>query len=197
MKELEQIYFNNRESFRNWLVKNHDKSPGIWMIFYKKHVNTECIEYREALEEALCFGWIDSIIKKVDEDQYLRKFTPRTNVSNWSDLNKKIVLSLIKKGRMTEAGLKKIDVYLEKGKVEWENKVTKEDPRKKELQVPDFITNAFAENEPALTNFNNLARSHKRNYILWITDAKREETILKRLNESIKLLKENRSLGLK
>ena len=197
MKELEQIYFNNRESFRNWLVKNHDKSPGIWMIFYKKHVNTECIEYREALEEALCFGWIDSIIKKVDEDQYLRKFTPRTNVSNWSDLNKKIVLSLIKKGRMTEAGLKKIDVYLEKGKVEWENKVTKEDPRKKELQVPDFITNAFAENEPALTNFNNLARSHKRNYILWITDAKREETLLKRLNESIELLKENRSLGLK
>ena len=197
MKELDHINFNNRESFRNWLEKNHDTNPGIWMIYYKKHVNTECIEYREALEEALCFGWIDSIIKKVDDNQYLRKFTPRTNISNWSDLNKKIVLSLIKNGRMTEAGLKKIDVYLETGKVEWEKKEAKEDPRKKELQVPDFILNEFAKNEPALTNFNNLAPSHKRNYILWITDAKREETILKRLNESIKLLKENRSLGLK
>jgi len=197
MKELEHIYFNNRESFRNWLEKNHGKSFGIWMIFYKKHVNTECIKYREALEEALCFGWIDSITKKVDDNQYVRKFTPRTNVSNWSDLNKKIVLSLIKNGRMTEAGLKKIDVYLKTGNVNWENKKIKEEPRKKELQVPDFILKAFAKNEPALTNFNNLARSHKRNYILWITDAKREETILKRLNESIKLLKENRSLGLK
>ena len=98
---------------------------------------------------------------------------------------------------MTEAGLKKIDVYIETGKVKWENEETKEDPRKKEFQVPDFILNAFAKNEPALTNFNNIARSHQRNYVLWITDAKREETIIKRLNESIKLLKENRNLGLK
>ena len=167
------------------------------MIFYKKHVNIECIKYNEALEEALCFGWIDSIIKKVDDNQYLRKFTPRTNISRWSDLNKKIVLSLIEKGKMTEAGLVKIDSYLKKGRVDWVSKRSIKDNKEKELLVPDFILKAFAENEPALTNFEILPQTYKRHYVFWITNAKREETILNRLAESIKLLKENKKLGLK
>lgn len=197
MKKLEQIYFDSRESFRDWLEINHNKSLGIWMIFYKKRLNIKCIEYNEALEEALCFGWIDSIIKKVNDDQYVRKFTPRTNNSNWSDLNKKIVLSLIDKGKMTEDGLRKIDIYIKTGKVDWENESSKKDKEKKGFQIPDFIINEFAKNEPALTNFNNLARTYKRHYVLWITNAKREETILRRLSESIELLKKNRKLGLK
>ncbi|MBM4159163.1 MAG: hypothetical protein FJ216_10365 [Ignavibacteria bacterium] len=197
MKKLEQIYFDSRKSFRDWLEINHNKSLGIWMIFYKKRLNIKCIEYNEALEEALCFGWIDSIIKKVNDDQYVRKFTPRTNNSNWSDLNKKIVLSLIDKGKMTEDGLRKIDIYIETGKVDWENESSKKDKEKKGFQIPDFIINEFAKNEPALTNFNNLARTYKRHYVLWITNAKREETILRRLSESIELLKKNRKLGLK
>jgi len=197
MKKLEQIYFDSRKSFRDWLEINHNKSLGIWMIFYKKRLNIKCIEYNEALEEALCFGWIDSIIKKVNDDQYVRKFTPRTNNSNWSDLNKKIVLSLIDKGKMTEDGLRKIDIYIETGKVDWENESSKKDKEKKGFQIPDFIINEFAKNEPALTNFNNLARTYKRQYVLWITNAKREETILRRLSESIELLKKNRKLGLK
>ncbi|PKP03159.1 MAG: hypothetical protein CVU11_09350 [Bacteroidetes bacterium HGW-Bacteroidetes-6] len=192
MKELEHIYFINRVSFRDWLEKNHNKSFGIWMVFYKKHSDKECIKYNEALEEALCFGWIDSIIKKVDNDRYVRKFTPRINVSKWSDLNKRIVLSLIEEGKMTKAGLQKIDIYLKTGRVDWESKELK-----KEFHIPDFILKTFAENEPALTNFNNLAGTHKRHYILWITSAKKEETILNRLKESIELLKENRKLGLK
>lgn len=197
MKELEHIYFDRRDSFRSWLEKNHNKSLGIWMIFYKKHVNTECIEYHEALEEALCFGWIDSIIKKVDDNQYLRKFTPRTNSSKWSDVNKKIVISLLERGKMTEEGLKKIDVYLKTGKIDWESKGLKGDKREKTIDIPDFILKELAQNEPALTNFNHLAPTYRRHYILWITSAKREETILSRLNESIGLLKENRKLGLK
>lgn len=167
------------------------------MVFYRKQKDIECIKYNEALEEALCFGWIDSIIKKVNDDQYVRKFTPRTNTSKWSDLNKKLVLALIKKGRMTEAGLQKIDVYLKTGKVDWETSNIETVQKGKEFQVPDFILKAFAENEPALTNFNNLALTYKRHYILWITNAKREETIVNRLKESIGLLKENRKLGLK
>ncbi|MCY1720586.1 YdeI/OmpD-associated family protein [Prolixibacteraceae bacterium Z1-6] len=197
MKELENIYFKDQGSFRNWLKKNHDKSPGVWMTYYKKHTDKECIEYREALEEALCFGWIDSIIKKVDNDRYVRKFTPRTNISNWSDLNKRIVLSMIGKGKMTEAGLQKIDVYLKTGKIDWENKGLKGDAKDKEFAIPDYILKAFAENEPALTNFNTLASSYKRHFVLWISSAKREETIQKRLRESIQLLKENKKLGLK
>ena len=197
MRETERLYFEDRESFRNWLEKNHNENPGIWMIYYKKHTGIRCIEYREALEEALCFGWIDSTLKRIDDERYVRKFTPRTNTSNWSDVNKKIVLSLIKNGRMTEAGLKKIDVWLKTGRVDWKTGSKKPDIRGKELHVPEYFLKALAENEPALTNFNNMARSYKRQYLLWITTAKREETILKRLGESVELLKENKTLGLR
>ncbi len=196
MKELEFLYFKDKESYRSWLQKNHDKSPGIWMVFYKKHVNKECIPYHEALEEALCFGWIDSIIKRIDKDQYVRKFTPRTNTSKWSEVNKKLVMALLKKGKMREEGLRKIDIYLKTEKVDWDTKELQEKGTK-EWDVPNFIKEEFARNEPALTNFNALAPTYKKHYILWITNAKREETIQNRLKESIALLKENKKLGLK
>ena len=156
----------------------------------------ESIPYQEALEEALCFGWIDSLIKKIDEDRYARKFTPRTNTAKWSEINKKMVEVLINEGRMTEAGLKKIDSYLKTGKVEWEDE--RIIPKKREESViPEFILKAYSENEPAMGNFQKLSTSCKREYLLWITQAKREETILKRLKESIDLLKQNKKLGLK
>ena len=197
MRELEHVYFESRESFRSWLLKNHDVSRGVWIIFYKKHTNTDCINYNEALEEALCFGWIDSIIKKIDDDRYVRKFTPRTDISKWSELNKKTVTTLISKGRMTEAGLNKINVYVNTGKVDWDSTGAKKEKKLREFDIPDFIMKELSENEPALTNFNNLAPTYRRMYILWITNAKREETILGRLKESVLLLKENKKLGLK
>jgi len=196
MKELEYLYFETQESIRNWLQKNHDKSSGIWVIYYKKHVDKNGITYDKTLDEALCFGWIDSIIKKIDDDKYARKFTPRTNTANWSDLNKKKVKALIEKCKMTAAGLNKIDIYIKTGKVEWESKTSK--PKTiNDLNVPDFIIEALAQNEPALTNFNNLTLSHKKHYVLWITQAKRHVTIHKRVMGAIKLLKEKKKLGLK
>jgi len=197
MAELEHKYFASRGDFRKWLEKNHDSSQGIWMVYYKKHLKSDCIEYSEALEEALCFGWIDSIIKKADDDHYLRKFTPRTDFSKWSDVNKRLVLSLISQGRMTEAGLRKIDVYLKTGRVDWDVSSPSVGREKKELLMPGFVIDEFGKNEPALTNFNSMAATYKRHYILWITSAKREETIQGRVKEAIELLKENRKLGLK
>jgi len=197
MKKLEHIYFEDKESLRKWLKINHDKSPGVWMVFYKKASNKKCISYREALEEALCFGWIDSTVKGVDDEQYLRKFTPRINSSNWSDVNKKIVSVLINEGRMTEAGLRKIDVYVKTGKLKWDNKREQRSKEDKVFEIPEFILKEFSINEPALSNFNNLALSYKKIYVGWITSAKRDETIQKRLQESIVLLKENKKLGLK
>lgn len=196
MKELENMYFRNKEEFRNWLKNNHDTSPGIWMIFYKKHINIDCIKYNEVLEEVLCFGWIDSLIKKIDDDKYARKITPRTDTQKWSELNKKKVIELIKEGKMTQAGLNKIDNYLKTGKVDWV--INKSESRElKEIDIPDFIIEELAKNEPALINFNKLAPTYKRLYILWITNARKEETIQNRLKESIGLLKENKKLGLK
>lgn len=194
--EVESKHFKNRESFRKWLNSNHDKSKVIWLIFYKKHTGIENISYNEAVEEAICFGWIDSIKKRMDEEKYVWKFSPRTNTKNWSDLNKIRVNKLIKEGRMTEAGLNKIDVYLKTGTIDWKV-IPKQKQAKVDVEIPEFITEHFSKNQPALSNFNQLAPTYKRNFILWITNAKRNETILKRLQESTCLLKANQKLGMK
>ena len=195
MTELKHIHFRNQSECRDWFKANHNKSAGFWMVFYKKHVKTEGVNYREALEEALCFGWIDSIIKKIDEEKYVRKFTPRTDCKNWSELNKSIVFELLKTGKMTDAGLAKIDKTV---LVEIKNRKTSSSKKeKKELEVPEFLLHEFAQNEPALTHFKQLATGYKKQYVLWITSAKREETQQKRLKEAIDLLKANQKLGMK
>lgn len=125
----------------------------------------------------------------------MRKFTPRINFKNWSDSNKRRVGKLIKEGLMTEIGLNKIESYIKTGKVDWPDEQRLSIPKIQE--TPSFMIKAFTENEPALNNFNTLSVSHQRNYILWITLAKKEQTHQKRLQESIKLLKRNQKLGLK
>ncbi|MBN1619810.1 hypothetical protein JW890_03730 [candidate division WOR-3 bacterium] len=107
------------------------------MFFIKKHTKVKCIEYREALEAALCWGWIDRIIKRIDEEKYVRKFTPRTNKANWPEVNKKIVSSLIDRGEMTEAELTKIESFLKDGKVIW--KKNKSEKSRNEFSAPDFV----------------------------------------------------------
>src|SRR5512133_1742240 len=97
-KQLEYNHFRNQSEFRNWLSQEHSHNPGIWMVFYKKQINTQGISYNEALDIALCYGWIDSIIKRLDDDRYARKFIPRKDTVNWSTINKKKVLELVKNG---------------------------------------------------------------------------------------------------
>jgi uncharacterized protein YdeI (YjbR/CyaY-like superfamily) len=196
MKELEKQYFEDEASFRKWIEVNYNKSPGIWLVFNKKHTGRECISYGDALDTALCFGWIDSLIKKIDESTYARKFTPRTNTSKWSEVNKKRIAELIKNGKMTETGLLKIDSYLKKGEVNWAVS-GRENKERQTIECPAYIINALSENEPALANFNALAPTYQRHYILWITSAKREVTLKNRISEAIELLKENRKLGMK
>ncbi|NCC72892.1 MAG: hypothetical protein EOM06_05800 [Sphingobacteriia bacterium] len=163
-------------------------------------MNTPCITHPDALRTALCFGWIDSIIKRLDHERYLVKFTPRKNISKWSEVNKKLVDELIRSGEMTTAGLQKIESWRNTGKVSWENhgsekKISKETTG--EMAIPAFILNELARHEPALTIFNRLAPSHKRNYVKWIISAKRQETIDRRILEAAAMLKENKKPGLK
>jgi uncharacterized protein YdeI (YjbR/CyaY-like superfamily) len=196
MKDFENLFFTDASSFRKWLKENYDKSPGIWLTFYKSHSGKECIKHGEALDTALCYGWIDSIIKRTDEFKYVVKFTPRTNTSKWSDANKKRVIELIRDGKMTDAGLKKIDIYLKTGKVSWE--IAERPVRNKDhVAAPEYLLGELSKNEPALSNFLKLAPYNQRLYILWVTSAKREDTIRRRLAEAVELLKGNRKLGLK
>lgn len=182
-----QLYFKDRESWHTWLDKNHRDVQEVWLVFYKKHTGEKCVSYDAAVEEALCFGWIDSIIKRLDEDRYARKFTPRTNTSKWSALNLRRVEDLVASGRMTEAGLAKIDPDIQP-----------EPPvSTRTVEVPAFFKEALAGNRPAREFFNQLAPSYRRNFVSWMSSAKREETRKRRLDEAMSLLKQGKKLGLK
>src|SRR5688572_6378674 len=103
------LYVTSREEWRAWLTKHYQTESEIWLIYYKKHTGKPRISYDDAVEEALCFGWVDSIVKKIDDEAFAQKFTPRRDTSKWSEINIKRVRKLIREGRMTEAGRAKID----------------------------------------------------------------------------------------
>jgi uncharacterized protein YdeI (YjbR/CyaY-like superfamily) len=188
---VKTLYVKNRNAWRVWLKKNHNKEKDIWLIYYKRHTKKPSVPYDDSVEEALCFGWIDSIIKRVDDERYARKFTPRTNITKWSWSNKKRLTSMIKQGRMTKTGLEKVDSTVLNKK---DSEISK--PRKK-IIIPRYLKHALIGNNIAWNNFNNLTPSHKRQYLSWITAAKKDETRQRRIKEAISLLKENKKLGLR
>jgi len=191
VKTSDELYVASRDDWCEWLRKNHDTEKEVWLIYYKEHTGKPSIPYDDSVEEALCFGWIDSIIKKIDDEKYTRKFTPRKPKSRWSELNKKRARTMIEKGKMMEAGLTKIREAKKSG--EWYKTAV----QREELVVPAYMKKAITKNQKALTNFNNLAKSYRRQYVGWITGAKRKETRKRRLAEAIKLLEKNERLGMK
>ncbi|OHB61356.1 MAG: hypothetical protein A2168_06455 [Planctomycetes bacterium RBG_13_50_24] len=188
---MKQLYVTNRNEWRNWLSLNHATEAGIWLIFYKKETSKPAIAYEAAVEEALCFGWIDSIVRKIDAARFVRKFTPRSDKSIWSPLNKKRANKMIKQGLITEVGLAKIKTAKKTGL--WDKDVR---PRISHDVPPEFAR-ALARNKKAKENFDKLAPSYRKYYIGWITVAKRPETKKRRIEESITLLEMGKKLGLK
>ncbi|UCG44772.1 MAG: YdeI/OmpD-associated family protein [Candidatus Bathyarchaeota archaeon] len=191
MKVIEKLYVTNRDDWRVWLEQHHATKKEVWLICYKKHTGKPSIPYDVAVEEALCFGWIDSIVKRVDDEKFVRKFTPRKGRSKWSETNKKRARRMLKAGRMTKTGLERIDDAKSTG--EW----LRTAPPQTELEVPKFILSALTANKKAHDNFNALAKGYKRQLVGWIASAKREETRRRRLAEAIQLLEKNKKLGMK
>lgn len=184
---MEQRSFRNSGEFREWLSHNHKQTPGIWILFYKGK-GRESLKHKKALEEALCYGWIDSLIKRIDQEKYLVKFTPRQKKSKWSKKNKDLVGRLIKEGRMTEWGYKAVDRAKETGA--WEN------PRyfiPKDEHITRF-TKVIKTRGRAYENFTSLPASAKKQFAGFYFEAKKEETRKKRLEKIIKLLEENKRL---
>ncbi|MCP4257639.1 MAG: hypothetical protein GY774_08965 [Planctomycetes bacterium] len=188
---MKQLYVTSREQWRNWLIEHHVRENGVWLIFYKKETCKPTIGYEDAVEEALCFGWIDSIIKKIDDKRYVRKFTPRKEKSMWSALNRKRANKMIKEKRMTNFGLAKIETARKTGL--WE----KDGRPQISFDVPPELAKALATNKKAKANFDKLALSYRRQYIGWIAVAKRAETKKRRIEESIALLEKGKKLGMK
>jgi uncharacterized protein YdeI (YjbR/CyaY-like superfamily) len=188
---LNTLYVTTSEQWREWLEANYNKVQELWLIFYKKDSGVPSLGYETAVEDALCYGWIDSIIKKINDQKYARKFTPRNEDSKWSDLNKKRVENVIKDGRMTEIGMAKIEAAKSNGS--WD-KVDRPDIN---LEMPSEFKLALNKNKKAQENFNHFARTYQKPFIIWISMAKRDETRQKRIAESIKLLEKGEKLGLK
>jgi uncharacterized protein YdeI (YjbR/CyaY-like superfamily) len=189
MKITQTFHAPDQAAWRNWLAKNAASANEIWLIYYKAGTGKSGISYNDSLEEALCFGWVDSIIQKIDEEKYARKFTPRKAGSKWSELNKHLVAKLVQQGRMTAAGLATIDFPL--------SEAPAARPKRPKLPLPDWLKAGLMTSPGAWENFQHLAPSHQRNYIGWISDAKKEETRQRRIQEAIARLEKNETLGLK
>lgn len=188
MKE-QKIYMKNREEWRAWLEKNHLIKKVIWLIYYKKHTGKDRIPYEDAVEEAICFGWIDSTVKKIDEEKYMQKFTPRKDKSKWSEINIKRANKMIQSGKMVQAGLEKFNKKILYINIEKKHKT--------EVFVPDYIKDLLKNNKSIEIKFYNLAVSYRKKFVEWIDSAKKYSTKEKRMKEMIQLLKENKKLGMK
>jgi uncharacterized protein YdeI (YjbR/CyaY-like superfamily) len=182
--------FKNRDDWRAWLAQNHARATELWLVFYKENSGKRSVSYDEAVEEALCFGWIDGIVKTIDGEEYARRFSPRRRGSIWSESNKRRVARMIAQGRMTEIGLARVEEAKRNG--EWD----KATPREDVTDIPRELEQALQGNKQAQRNFNALPPSQKRMYIYWITEAKKDETRQRRLRAVVRMLKENKRIGI-
>jgi uncharacterized protein YdeI (YjbR/CyaY-like superfamily) len=190
MTSGEFLCISSREEWRDWLMNNHSSVEEIWLLFYKNHLNEPNIQYYAAVEEAICFGWIDSLIKNLDENRYARKFTPRNGKAVWSTVNKVRAEKMIGQGRMTATGLNLIREAKSNGR--WNDRPAAE----QDWEIPLEFQEALNNNPPARRNFENLAPSYKKQFVGWIASAKMSETRCKRAAFAIERLERNEKLGL-
>jgi len=169
------IHFRNRRAWRRWLEKNHHKETEAWLLHYKKQSWKTGIQHEEAVEEAICHGWIDSKLRSVDEEKYALKYSPRRKGSVWSEINKKIAMRMIDEGKMKRGGLEKIEEAKRNGK--WASAYSS----KKQPSIPRDLEQALARNKTAWQNFHGLSNSHQTQNVFWIESAKRKETRRERI----------------
>ncbi|MBI5034111.1 MAG: YdeI/OmpD-associated family protein [Chloroflexi bacterium] len=179
-----------RADWRAWLAKNHAGEKEIWFVIYKKHTGKPCCSYDDGVEEALCFGWIDGLTKRIDDEKYAIRFTPRRSGAVWSESNKKRVAKMIEQGLMMPIGLAKIEEAKKNG--EWDKASHREDTS----NVPADLKRALRANKQAQKNFEAMPASQKRMFIVFVSSAKRDETRQRRIKQAIQMLKENQKFGI-
>jgi uncharacterized protein YdeI (YjbR/CyaY-like superfamily) len=179
-RTYETLSFEDKGQFRAWLELNHSRSGGIWLVLHRKEVAEGRLTHFEALDEALCFGWIDSQLRKLDEHRFILRFSPRRPNSLWSENNKERALRMMRAGRMTEHGLKKIKEARRNGR--W----SKAYRLKRKRAVPADLERALQKDRAAWAYFKGLATGYQNQYIYWVEDAKREETRKRRIAAVVK-----------
>lgn len=183
-ESIETFYPRNRQEWREWLQENHDKKQSIWVVYYKRKTNIPTVIYSEAVDEALCFGWIDSKIKPLDEEKFVQFFCKRKVNSVWSKVNKEKIERLIHEGLMTKAGFEIIEKAKQNGA--W----TLLDEAEA-LIIPKDLEDEFKKRPKAKDYFVGLNKSDKRNILQWLTLTKRQETREKRIIEIVELTEQS------
>jgi uncharacterized protein YdeI (YjbR/CyaY-like superfamily) len=184
MNEKELLYFKNDKEWRNWLHENHHLSTGVYLIFYKVSSEFESMRWEEAVQVAICYGWIDATVKKIDDERRRQMFTPRNDKSVWSKLNKTYIEKLLQENLIHESGLKKIETAKKNGS--WESLDAIEN-----LEIPQDLELAFKLNKNAFENYNNFSPSYRKSYLYWLNQAKRDQTRASRIIEIISLCEQN------
>jgi uncharacterized protein YdeI (YjbR/CyaY-like superfamily) len=183
--KFEMYYPKNRQEWHRWLIENHNKVSGIRLIYYKKNSDKPRVEYSEAVEEALSFGWIDSKVNILDDERYIQIFTPRKRGSNWSKTNKIRVKKLIKNGLMQPAGMEKVNAAKKDGSWTFLDDI-------EDLVIPEDLKRSFEQNTIAKANFKGFSNSSKKQILYWIASAKRQDTKLRRIKKTVELASENK-----
>lgn len=185
-ERFESIRAADRAAWREWLTENHRTSPGVWLVYYKVKSGKPSVRYADAVKEALCFGWIDSKVKSLDEESYKQIFTPRKAKSVWSKLNKSYIEELTTQNLMTAVGLAKIEAAKADGS--WNSLDAIE-----ELTIPADLAKALRANKTAAANFANFSPSSRKVLLYRIGSAKRPETRAKRIAEAVALAAQNKT----
>ncbi len=188
INEFSDFHPLTRKEWRDWLAENHAKSAGIWFVYFKKATGKPRVTYDEAVEEALCFGWIDSLPRKFDDERSKLLFTPRKPKSVWSKLNKTRIEKLIENGLMTESGLAKIEAAKRDGS--W-NALNASD----NLEIPKDLAKAFEANKIAARNFAAFSDAVKRSILFWVGSAKRDETRAARIEKTVAMAAKNKKVN--
>ena len=168
----------SRQAWRTWLKKHHATSPGVWLVFAKKHTAIPSLTYDDAVEEALCFGWIDSLRKPLDDRLYQQLFTPRKVRSRWSGLNKTRVARLIEQGLMTRAGMAVVDLARRSGTWDALSHVDT-------LSEPEELRSALDKNTKARANWEALTPGRRKQFLYWLSNARRQDTRTARVKEIV------------
>src|SRR5215203_1830573 len=184
LASYEQVYAADRAAWRRWLAAHHATSPGIWLVFDKKSSRPDRLAYGDAVEEALCYGWIDSTVRTLDDARYVQLMAPRKPKSTWSRSNKVRVERLLAQGLMAEPGLASIERAKANGS--WESLDAVE-----ALIVPDDLTKALRALPGAAKNFAAFSPSARKGYLHWISQAKRAETRADRIAHVARLAASN------
>jgi uncharacterized protein YdeI (YjbR/CyaY-like superfamily) len=187
--DIKILYFKNSQEWRGWLEENHYSQKEVWLLHSKKNSNNAFISLSDAVEEAICFGWIDSKLVSIDKERYILKYTPRKSNSVWSKINKERAERLIESGKMTKAGIAKIEAAKKHGL--WNAAYSD----KKKERVPSDLKEALSEDKNAWNNFQEFVISYRNMYIRWVIGAKTAETRKKRIIEVTRRSAQNKKSG--